>query len=246
KAEVTKLKDVATKKKEEYNALLENIKDMALKIIDLDPNIPSAANFAIKNMSDHEDLLNFICTNANFSGADKQKLLEEKSILNRAHKFYELIHYNFRKLELRNQMHQKTNRELDHSQREYFLNQQMRAIQEELGGGPESDVEELMLKAEDIKWNEEVDAHFKKEINRLQRQNPNSPDYNVQRNYLDFFTELPWEKYSKDVFDINKAEKVLDKAHFGLEEIKKRILEHMAVLKLKNNMKSPILCLVGP
>ena len=246
KAEITKLKDITSKKTEEYAALLENIKDLALKIVELDPNIPSAANFAIKNMSDNEDLLNFICTNANFTSAEKQKLLEEKSLMNRAQKCYELMHDEYRKLELRNQIHQKTNRELDKSQREYFLNQQIRAIQEELGGGPESDVEELLLKAKKIKWNDEVESHFQKEINRLQRQNPNSPDYNVQRNYLDFFTDLPWENYSKDVFDINKAQKVLDKAHFGLEDIKKRILEHMAVLKLKNNMKSPILCLVGP
>ena len=246
KAEITKLKDVSTKKTEEYNALLENIKDLALKIIELDPNIPNAANFAIKNMSDHEDLLNFICTNANFPYASKQKLLEEKSLMTRAEKCYELMHDEFRKLELRNQIHLKTNKELDKNQREYFLNQQMRTIQEELGGGPESDVDELLQKAKKVKWSDEVENHFKKEINRLQRQNPNSPDYNVQRNYLDFFTDLPWETYSKDIFDINKAERVLDKAHFGLEDIKKRILEHMAVLKLKNNMKSPILCLVGP
>ena len=246
KAEITKLKDVASKKTEEFNALLENVKDLAGKIIDLDPNIPNAANFAIKNMNDPEDLLNFICTNASFPSADKQKLLEEKSLLNRAQKCYELMHDDYRKLELRNQIHLKTNKELDKSQREYFLNQQMRTIQDELGGGPESDVEELLEKAAKIKWNAEVDEHFKKEMNRLQRQNPNSPDYNVQRNYLDFFTDLPWDKYSKDIFDIYKAEKVLDKAHFGLEDIKKRILEHMAVLKLKNNMKSPILCLVGP
>ncbi|WP_304343794.1 endopeptidase La [Chryseobacterium koreense] len=246
KAEITKLKDVAPKQPEEYDALLENIKDLALKIIQLDPNIPNAANFAINNMSDNEDLLNFICTNANFHTEEKQKLLEEKSLLARAEKLYGLMHDDFRKLELRNQIHLKTNKELDKSQREYFLNQQMRTIQEELGGGPESDVNELLEKAKKIKWNEEVDAHFKKEINRLQRQNPNSPDYNVQRNYLDFFTDLPWETYSKDIFDIKKAERVLDKAHFGLEDIKKRILEHMAVLKLKNNMKSPILCLVGP
>ncbi|WP_285269763.1 endopeptidase La [Kaistella rhinocerotis] len=246
KAEVTKLKDITSKKKEEYAALLENIKDMAFKIIELDPNIPAAANFAIKNMSDNEDLLNFICANANFSPEEKQKLLEEKHLMNRAQRCYELMHADFRKLELRNQIHQKTNRELDKSQREYFLNQQMRAIQEELGGGPDSDVEELMEKAKKLKWSDDVATHFNKEINRLQRQNPSSPDYNVQRNYLDFFTELPWEHYSKDVFDINKAQKVLDKAHFGLEDIKKRILEHMAVLKLKNNMKSPILCLVGP
>ncbi|MDP2452781.1 MULTISPECIES: endopeptidase La [unclassified Kaistella] len=246
KAEVTKLKDTSTKKKEEYEALLENVKALALKIIDIDPNIPNAATFAVKNISDNEDLLNFICSNGNFSPNEKQKLLEEKSLMIRAEKCYLLMHDEYRKLELRSQIHNKTSKDLDKQQREYFLNQQIRTIQEELGGGPESDVEEFLEKVKKIKWNAEVEEHFKKEINRLQRQNPNSPDYNVQRNYLDFFTELPWEKYSKDVFDIIKAEKVLDKAHYGLEDIKKRILEHMAVLKLKNNMKSPILCLVGP
>ena len=246
KAEITKLKDSKPKNKEEYEALLENIKDMALKIIELDPNIPNAANFAIKNISNHDDLLNFICTNANFKPAEKQRLLEEKSLLERAKKCYEMMHEDFRKLELRNQIHQKTSKDLDKQQREYFLNQQIRTIQEELGGGPESDVEELLKKAKTRKWNADVEEHFQKEVARLQRQNPNSPDYNVQRNYLDFFTDLPWEHYSKDVFDIAKAEKILDKAHFGLEDIKKRILEHMAVLKLKNNMKAPILLLVGP
>lgn len=157
-----------------------------------------------------------------------------------------MMHEDFRKLELRNQIHQKTSKDLDKQQREYFLNQQIRTIQEELGGGPESDVEELILKAKKKTWSQEVEEHFQKEINRLQRQNPNSPDYNVQRNYLDFFTDLPWDTYTKDTFDIEKAQKILDKAHFGLEDIKKRILEHMAVLKLKNNMKSPILLLVGP
>ena len=246
KAKITKLKDSSTKKKEEYEALLENVKDLALKIIDIDPNIPSAANFAVKNISDNEDLLNFVCSNANFSPNEKQKLLEEKSLMIRAEKCYSLMHDEYRKLELRSQIHNKTSKDLDKQQREYFLNQQIRTIQDELGGGPESDVEELLEKAKKVKWSEEVDEHFKKEINRLQRQNPNSPDYNVQRNYLDFFTDLPWDTYSTDVFDIIKAERVLDKAHYGLEDIKKRILEHMAVLKLKNNMKSPILCLVGP
>ncbi len=166
--------------------------------------------------------------------------------MERANKCYEMMHEDFRKLELRNQIHQKTSKDLDKQQREYFLNQQIRTIQEELGGGPESDVADLIAKAKTKKWSQEVEDHFQKEIGRLQRQNPNSPDYNVQRNYLDFFTDLPWETYTKDTFDIAKAEKVLDKAHFGLEDIKKRILEHMAVLKLKNNMKSPILLLVGP
>ena len=246
KAEITTLKDASTRKKDEYDALLENIKDLALKMIELDPNIPSAASFAIKNISDNDDLLNFICANASFLPAQKQKLLEEKSLISRAEKCYALMHDEYRKLELRSQIHQKTSKDLDKQQREYFLNQQIRTIQEELGGGPESDVEELQEKAAKLKWSEEVEEHFQKEIHRLQRQNPNAPDYNVQRNYLDFFTDLPWQKYSKDVFDIAKAEKVLDKAHYGLDDIKKRILEHMAVLKLKNNMKSPILCLVGP
>lgn len=246
KAVITKLKDSSTKKKEEYEALLENVKDLALKIIEIDPNIPNAANFAIKNISDNEDLLNFVCSNANFTQEDKQKLLEEKSLMLRAEKCYVLMHDEYRKLELRSQIHNKTSKDLDKQQREYFLNQQMRTIQEELGGGPESDVEELLEKAKKLKWYDDVNEHFQKEINRLQRQNPNSPDYNVQRNYLDFFTDLPWDNYSKDVFDLVKAERVLDKAHYGLEDIKKRILEHIAVLKLKNNMKSPILCLVGP
>ena len=245
-AEIVKLKDTSTKKKEQYEALLENIKALALKIIELDPNLPTAANFAINNISDNDDLLNFICSNANFLANQKQKLLEERSLMIRAEKCYTLMHDEFRKLELRSQIHQKTSKDLDKQQREYFLNQQIRTIQEELGGGPESDVEELLDKAKKLKWNTDVEEHFKKEIHRLQRQNPNSPDYNVQRNYLDFFTDLPWNKYSKDIFDIVKAERVLDKAHYGLEDIKKRILEHMAVLKLKNNMKSPILCLVGP
>lgn len=245
-AEINTLKDAATKNKEEYEALLENIKDLALKIIKLDPNIPNAANFAINNMSNNEDLLNFICTNANFSSTQKQNLLEEKSLMKRAQHCYELMHDDYRKLQLRDQIHQKTSKDLDKQQREYFLNQQIKTIQEELGGGAESDADELREKAKKLSWNKEVQDHFEKELARLQRQHPNSPDYNVQRNYLDFFTDLPWGNYSKDIFDIGKAEKVLDKAHFGLEDIKKRILEHMAVLKLKNNMKSPILCLVGP
>ncbi|AZI21558.1 endopeptidase La [Chryseobacterium taklimakanense] len=245
-AEIDTLKDSGTKNRDEYEALLENIKDLALKIIKLDPNIPNAANFAINNMGNNEDLLNFICTNANFSSLQKQNLLEEKSLMKRAQKCYELMHDDFRKLQLRDQIHQKTSKDLDKQQREYFLNQQMKTIQEELGGGAESDADELREKAKKLHWTPEVQEHFEKELARLQRQHPNSPDYNVQRNYLNFLTDLPWGNYSKDTFDIVKAEKVLDKAHFGLEDIKKRILEHMAVLKLKNNMKSPILCLVGP
>ena len=246
RAEINKLRDSSPKNKEVFQALMDNIKDLTIKIIELNPSIPNAANFALKNINKEEDLLNFICVNANFSTRNKQKLLEEKSLFTRAEKCYELLVEEFNKLELRNNIHKKTSKELDKQQREFFLNQQIRTIQEELGGGSENDAEELKLKASKIKWNEEVEKYFQKEILRLQRHNPNSPDYNVQRNYLDFFTELPWEKYSKDVFDIPKAEKILNKDHFGMEDIKKRVLEYMAVLKLKNNMKSPILCLAGP
>ena len=246
RAEINKLRDSSPKNKEVFQALMDNIKDLTIKIIELNPSIPNAVNFALKNISKEEDLLNFICVNANFSTRDKQKLLEEKSLFTRAEKCYELLVEEFNKLELRNNIHKKTSKELDKQQREFFLNQQIKTIQEELGGGSENDAEELKLKASKIKWSEEVEKHFQKEILRLQRHNPNSPDYNVQRNYLDFFTELPWEKYSKDVFDIPKAEKILNKDHFGMEDIKKRVLEYMAVLKLKNNMKSPILCLAGP
>ena len=246
RAEINKLRDSSPKNKEVFQALIDNIKDLTIKIIELNPSIPNAANFALKNINKEEDLLNFICVNANFSTHNKQKLLEEKSLFTRAEKCYELLVEEFNKLELRNNIHKKTSKELDKQQREFFLNQQIRTIQEELGGGSENDAEELKLKASKIKWNEEVEKHFQKEILRLQRHNPNSPDYNVQRNYLDFFTELPWEKYSKDIFDIPKSEKILNKDHFGMEGIKKRVLEYMAVLKLKNNMKSPILCLAGP
>ena len=149
-AEIEKLKDTHTKKKDEFDALVDNIKDLSIKIIELDPNIPSAANFAIRNIEGQEDLLNFICTNANFSTVNKQKLLEEKSLLKRAELCYTFLHDDFRKLELKNQIHQKTSKDLDKQQKEYFLNQQIRTIQEELGGGTETDVEELQKKAEKI------------------------------------------------------------------------------------------------
>lgn len=245
--EITRLKDTEVKKdKQEFAALIDNIKDISLRIIEIDPNIPNAANFAVKNITGEVDLLNFICSNASFSTETKQGLLEIKDLYQRAARCYELLSEDLQKIELKNQIHQKTSRDLDKQQREYFLNQQIRTIQEELGGGPEGDADELREKAEKKNWNEDVEQHFQKELGRLLRQNPNSPDYNVQRNYLDFFTDLPWGNYSKDIFDLKKAQKVLDKAHFGLEDIKKRILEHMAVLKLKNDMKSPILCLAGP
>lgn len=245
-AKIITQKDFKPKDKEEFLALMDNIKDLAEKIINIDPNIPNAAQFALKNIEGEEELLNFVSANGNFSSDKKQKLLDEKTLIGRANALYEMMHDDYRHLELKNQIHQKTSKDLDKQQREYFLNQQIKTIQEELGGGAESDVDEFKKKAAKITWSTDVENHFQKELQRLQRQHPNSPDYNVQRNYLDFFTDLPWGHYSKDYFDLHKAEKLLDKEHFGLEDIKKRILEHIAVLKLKNDMKSPILCLVGP
>lgn len=246
-SEVTRQHDAPVKAaKEEFAALVDNIKDVALKIIEIDPNIPNAANFALKNISGEIDLLHFVCANANFSTFEKQKLLETKGFENRAEACYRLLTEDYQKIELKNQIHEKTSHDLDKQQREYFLHQQMRTIQEELGDSVDGDTEEFRKKAKLLKWSPAVENHFEKELTRLARQNPNSPDYNVQRNYLDFFTDLPWDNYSKDVFDLKKAEKILEKQHFGLDDIKKRILEYIAVVKLKNDMRSPILCLVGP
>ena len=245
-AEINRQRDTKPKNKEEFAAIMENIIHLSEKIISLDPNIPNGAKIALKNIDNHEELLSFVALNANISHSQKQALLEIKNLQERAERCYQLLDEEFKKLELRNQIHQKTSKDLDKQQREYFLNQQIKTIQEELGGGTESDIDEFKNKAKNIQWAESVQQHFEKELNRLARQHPNSPDYNVQRNYLDFFTELPWEKFTQDNFDIVRARNTLDKAHFGLDEIKKRVLEHMAVLKLKGNMKSPILCLVGP
>lgn len=245
-AEVKILSDIKSKNKKEFDAILSNIKDLAKSIIRLENPLANIGNITISNMNNAQDTMAFVGTNINFDIEQKQRLLEEKNLHKRAEKLNEILSETKLKLELKNQIQQKTSKELDKNQREYFLNQQIRTIQEELGGGTENDIEELLEKVKQIPWKDEVEEHFQKEIKRLQRHNPSSPDYNVQRNYLDFFTDLPWDTYTKDIFDINKAQKTLDKAHFGLEDIKKRVLEHMAVLKLKNDMKSPILLLVGP
>ena len=245
-AEIKILSDIKSKNKKEFDAILSNIKDLAKSIIRLENPLANIGNITISNMNNAQDTMAFVGTNINFDIEQKQRLLEEKNLHKRAEKLNEILSETKLKLELKNQIQQKTSKELDKNQREYFLNQQIRTIQEELGGGIENDIEELLEKAKQIPWKDEVEEHFQKEIKRLQRHNPSSPDYNVQRNYLDFFTDLPWDTYTKDIFDINKAQKTLDKAHFGLEDIKKRVLEHMAVLKLKNDMKSPILLRVGP
>ncbi len=230
-----------------FKALISTIRDTATRMIKMSPNMPREASFALKNIESHVFLLNFLATNLSASVEEKQRILEMEDIVERAKQVHKLLHRDLQMVELKNQIQDKSRQELDKQQREYFLNQQMKTIQEELGGTPsEKDVESLKQRAAKKKWDKETAELFKKELEKLQRSNPMSPDYSVQLNYLELFVDLPWNEYSKDNFDLNKARKTLDKDHYGLEKVKERIIEYLAVLKLKGDMKSPILCLAGP
>lgn len=250
KAEITLLEDkrkVSNKNKEHFNVLLESLRETAIKIINENPAIPSDASFAIKNIEGSSLLVNFVASNLDLPLVKKQELLEVNSLLDRASKTLKYLNVELQKISLKNSIQDKVNSDLSKQQREYFLHQQMKTIQEELGGvSYEAEVQEMKEKASKKKWSKSINEHFEKELNRLVRMNPQTPDYGVQRNYLELMLDLPWEKYSKDNFDINHAEKVLNKDHFGLEDVKERILEYLAVLKLKGDMKSPIICLYGP
>ena len=250
KAEVTLLEDkrkISTKNKEHFNVLLESLRETAIKIINENPAIPSDASFAIKNIEGSSLLVNFVASNLDLPLIKKQELLEINSLLDRASKTLKYLNFELQKISLKNSIQDKVNSDLSKQHREYFLHQQMKTIQEELGGvSYEAEVQEMKDKASKKKWSKSIHEHFEKELNRLVRMNPQTPDYGVQRNYLELMLDLPWEKYSKDNFDINHAEKVLNKDHFGLEDVKERILEYLAVLKLKGDMKSPIICLYGP
>lgn len=231
----------------EFDALISSIKDTANNMVKMAPNLPREASFALKNIESHVFLLNFLASNLSVPVAEKQAILETEDIVERAKNTLQLLHRDMQMLELKNQIQDKSKRELDKQQREYFLNQQIRTIQEELGGTPsDRDIASLKEKAAKKKWNEETANIFEKELQKLQRTNPMAPDYSVQLNYLELFVDLPWNEYSKDNFDLTRARKVLDKDHFGLDKVKERIIEYLAVLKLKGDMKSPILCLAGP
>lgn len=231
----------------EFSAIIDSIKEIAIQIIKESPNIPTEATFAIKNIESKSFLINFVSSNMNLTVKEKQDLLSMNILKERALATLRYMNVELQKLELRNDIQSKVRSDLDQQQREYFLQQQMKTIQEELGGvSYEQEIEEMRLKAKTKTWNEKVEKHFEKEIKKLQRTNPQSPDFGIQRNYLELFLELPWDKFSKDNFDLKRAQKILDKDHFGLEDVKKRIIEHLAVLKLRNDMKSPILCLTGP
>lgn len=234
-------------RKPEFEALISSVKEMAIQIIKKSPNVPSDAAFAIKNIESPIFTVNFVSSNLNCSVADKQALLANSDLVDRAQKVLELLTSELQVQELKNQIQSKVKTDLDKQQRDYLLGQQLKTIQEELGGLPhEEDIKDLRAKAAKNKWSSEVEETFDKELNKLQRMNPSAVEYSIQLNYLEVLVELPWEKYSNDNFDLENAQKILDEDHYGLEKVKERIIEYLAVLKLKGDMKSPILCLVGP
>ncbi|WP_437399851.1 endopeptidase La [Flagellimonas lutimaris] len=231
----------------EFEAIIDSIKELAFKIIKDNPNIPSEATFAIKNIQSNSFLINFVSSNLNLAVKEKQQLLEIANLQERALATLKYMNMELQKLELRNDIQSKVRNDMDQQQREYFLHQQMKTIQEELGGlSYEEEVDEMSEKAKKKKWGKKVQEHFEKELGKMQRMNPQVAEYSIQRNYLDLLLDLPWNEYSKDKFDLKRAQKILDRDHYGLEDVKRRIIEYLAVLKLRNDMKSPILCLYGP
>lgn len=247
KVVIAKFTETKPREDDEFKTLMASIKEMSSQIIQLSPNIPSEAGIALQNIESTSFLINFISSNMNAEVVEKQKMLEMSSLRKRAERVMELLTKELQILELRNQIQSKVRTDLDKQQRDYFLNQQLRTIQEELGGNsPDLEYDALEARALKKKWAKTVADHFKKELEKLGRMNPAAPDYSIQMNYLELLLDLPWNEFTKDNFDLKRAQKILDKDHFGLEKVKQRIIEYLAVLKLKRDMKAPILCLVGP
>ncbi len=232
---------------EKFTALMASLKDISIQIIKKSPNIPTEAGFAINNIESSVFLVNFVSSSLNIDIVEKQKLLEISDLHERANKVLAALIKDLQMLELKNQIQDKVKTDLDKQQRDFLLNQQLQKIQEELGGSSnEQEINELKSKAKKKKWSKEVGNIFNRELKKLQRMNPQAGEYSVQLNYLEIVAELPWNEYTEDKFDLDRAQKILDEDHFGLEKIKERIIEHLAVIKLKDDLKSPILCLVGP
>jgi len=231
----------------EFGAIIDSIKEQALEVIKENPMLPSEASFAIKNIQSDSFLVNFISSNMELSVMQKQVVLEKDNLKERALLTLKNLNKELQKLQLRNDIQSKTRSDLDQQQREYYLNQQLKTIQEELGGvNNDAELDEMRKKARSKKWTKEVGETFDKELARLRRMNPQMAEYGVQRNYLELMLELPWGIFSDDKFNLKEAVKILDRDHFGLEKVKERIIEHLAVLKLRGDMKSPIICLYGP
>ncbi len=248
KASIELLTDDETPRNEEdFEAYVSNIKELATQIIQLSPNIPSEASIILKNIENPSFLIHFISSNLNTDLKEKQQLLKLNNIEARADLLMQLLQRELQFAELKNKVTTKTKTELDKQQREYFLNQQMKSIREELGGDSnDREIRDMQKKAEAKKWPDAAKDIFRKGIEKLERMHPSTPDYSVVYNHLDLMLDLPWGDYTEDLYDLKKAQKVLDKDHFGMKKVKERILEYLAVLKLKGDMKSPILCFVGP
>lgn len=247
KAAIEILSEEVIKDDQHFDATVSSIKDLAGQIIQLSPNLPSEAGIILKNIENPSFLIHFVSSNLNSELPDKQQLLETNDLRNRAETLMNLLQRELQFAELKNQVTNKTKAELDKQQREYFLQQQMKSIKEELGGDSnDREVKEMQKKADLKKWPQAAKDVFRKGIEKLERMHPSTPDYSVVYNHLDLLLDLPWEEYSQDHYDLRKAKKVLDVDHYGMDKIKERILEYLAVLKLKGDMKSPILCFVGP
>lgn len=247
-ATIKEVNEVRPEKEDaEFSTIIDSIKELAIQIIKESPNIPTEATFAIKNIESESFLVNFVSSNMNLTVDEKQELLTKSSLKERALETLKHMNTELQKLELKNDIQSKVRSDLDQQQREYFLHQQMKTIQEELGGvSHDQEIDEMRKKGKSKKWNEKTKKHFEKELSKLQRMNPQVAEYATQRNYLELMLDLPWNTFSDDKFDLKRAEKILHKDHYGLDDVKKRIIEYLAVLKLRNDMKSPILCLYGP
>ena len=247
-AKVKEVNEIIPKKdNKEFNVAIESIKDLSLNIIRQNPNIPSEASFAIKNIESDSFLVNFVSSNMSVSVTEKQNLLKINDLHKRAIQTLKHMNVEFQRLELKNDIQSKVQHDMNQQQREYFLQQQIKTIQEELGGvSYEEEIDEMKKKASKKLWDNKTKIHFEKEMGKLQRMNPQVAEYSIQRNYLDLYLDLPWNYFSEDKLDLKRAERILERDHFGLDEVKKRIIEYLAVLKLRNDMKSPILCLHGP
>jgi len=244
---ITKELTPELKENTDFQALIGSIRDTALSMLRLSPYVPREASYMLQNIESPSFLMSFIASNLSATVDEKQSILEIRDIEERGKVVLKFLNKDLQMSELKNQIQHKSREEMEKQTREYMLHQQMKAIQQELGGSPsEKDTKQLEERAKEKKWNEETKAIFERELKKLQRTNPMSPDYSIQLNYLELMVDLPWNEFGDDNFDLKKAAEVLDRDHFGLEKVKERILEYLAVLKLKGDMKSPILCLAGP
>ena len=246
-AQVRYLEDVYPQKDESFDALISSIKEYSERIAQQSMNMPNEASIVLRNIEQQSFLMHFVASNISAKLQDKQAMLEEDDIRTRAEKLLNLLQTELQLVELKNEITNKTRADIDRQQREYFLQQQLKSIREELGGDPnEREIKDLQKRAEEMKWTEAAKELFKKNIEKLERMHPSTPDYSVIYNHLDLMLDLPWGVYTEDSYDLKKAQKVLDDDHYGMDKIKDRIVEYLAVLKLKGDMKSPILCFVGP